>query len=92
MSRHLAVFGMQWGDEGKGKIVDYLARSATAVCRFQGGDNAGHTLVVGERRIALHLIPSGVLQPDVRCLIGAGVALAPEVLTRGDRCLEAAGL
>lgn len=74
------VVGAQWGDEGKGKIVDVLARRAGLVVRFQGGNNAGHTLVVDGEKIVLHLVPSGILNPDTRCLIGNGVVLDPLVL------------
>lgn len=74
------VVGLQWGDEGKGKIVDLLARSAAYVARFQGGNNAGHTLVVDGQKIVLHLVPSGILHPGSRCVIGHGVVVDPEVL------------
>jgi adenylosuccinate synthase len=74
------VVGAQWGDEGKGKIVDLLAAEAEMVVRFQGGNNAGHTLVVGGEKVVLHLVPSGVLHPGVRCVIGPGVVLDPGVL------------
>ncbi len=72
--------GAQWGDEGKGKIVDLLTREADLIVRFQGGNNAGHTLVVGEKTFILHLIPSGILHKDKKCLIGNGVVLDPEIL------------
>jgi adenylosuccinate synthase len=75
--RCVAVVGAQWGDEGKGKIIDYLAEQATIVARYQGGANAGHTVHVGDEEFILHLIPSGVLYPDVRCLLGNGVVLDP---------------
>jgi adenylosuccinate synthase len=74
------VLGTQWGDEGKGKIVDLLTENVTAVVRFQGGHNAGHTLVIGGQKTVLHLIPSGVLREGVLCLIGNGVVLSPEAL------------
>ena len=80
MSQNVVVVGAQWGDEGKGKIVDLLAAQADAVIRFQGGHNAGHTLVVGGEKTVLHLIPSGVLNRGVECLIGNGVALSLEAL------------
>lgn len=73
------VIGAQWGDEGKGKIVDLLTEQAEVIVRFQGGNNAGHTLVVGEQKVILHLIPSGILHQDKTCLIGNGVVLDPEV-------------
>ena len=71
---------MQWGDEGKGKIVDLLTQFADTVVRFQGGNNAGHTVVVGEETVILHLIPSGALYPDKKCMIGNGVVVDPQVL------------
>jgi adenylosuccinate synthase len=76
----LIVLGAQWGDEGKGKIVDYLTAKMTAVVRFQGGHNAGHTLVINGKKIVLHLIPSGILHSDVICCIGNGVVLSLEAL------------
>ncbi len=76
---NIVVIGAQWGDEGKGKIVDLLTREADAVVRFQGGNNAGHTLVVKGRTLILHLIPSGILHPGKVCLIGNGVVIDPEV-------------
>ncbi len=80
MARRVVLVGTQWGDEGKGKIVDLLTDRADAVVRFQGGHNAGHTLVIDGAQTILHLIPSGILRPDVRCLIGNGVVLSPEAL------------
>ncbi|GAB4276335.1 MAG: adenylosuccinate synthase [Deferrisomatales bacterium] len=77
---NVVVVGAQWGDEGKGKIVDLYAREADAVVRFQGGNNAGHTLVVEGEKIILHLIPSGILHPDTTCCIGNGVVVDPGVL------------
>ena len=77
MTRAVAVIGMQWGDEGKGKIVDRLTDRASVVARFQGGHNAGHTLVIDGERTVLHLVPSGVMREGVRCLIGHGVVLSP---------------
>ena len=78
MGNHVVVLGTQWGDEGKGKIVDLLTDNARAVVRFQGGHNAGHTLVVDGEKTVLHLIPSGILRAGVQCLIGNGVVLAPD--------------
>ena len=78
----VAVIGAQWGDEGKGKIVDIYSREARGVVRFQGGNNAGHTLVVGGEKVILHLIPSGILNPGTVCCIGNGVVVDPEVLLR----------
>ena len=77
---NVVVIGTQWGDEGKGKVVDLLTAHASRVVRFQGGNNAGHTLVVDGEKSILHLIPSGILYPDKRCLIGNGVVVDPEVL------------
>jgi adenylosuccinate synthase len=77
MGKNRAVLGCQWGDEGKGKIVDLLAAEADVIARFQGGANAGHTIVVGQSRYVLHLIPSGIIQPGKRCYIGNGVVLDP---------------
>ena len=80
MGKNVVVIGTQWGDEGKGKVVDLLTDKADAVVRFQGGHNAGHTLVIQGRKTVLHLIPSGILREDVRCLIGNGVVLSPTAL------------
>ncbi len=77
---NIIVIGMQWGDEGKGKIVDLLTEFADVVVRFQGGNNAGHTVVVGQETVILHLIPSGALYPDKKCAIGNGVVVDPQVL------------
>jgi len=76
----IIVVGAQWGDEGKGRVVDYLARGAQVVARFNGGDNAGHTVVAQGHTLKLHLVPSGVLHPTLTCLIGAGVVVNPETL------------
>ena len=80
MGRFVIVIGTQWGDEGKGKIVDLLTERAVAVARFQGGHNAGHTLVIGGRKTILSLIPSGILRDGVQCFIGNGVVLSPQAL------------
>jgi adenylosuccinate synthase len=77
MSRADLIVGLQWGDEGKGKIVDHLAQTHDFVCRFAGGHNAGHTIVVGDKKYALHLIPSGVLNPKAKNIVGNGVVLSP---------------
>ena len=77
---NVVVVGTQWGDEGKGKVVDLLSSQAQMVVRYQGGNNAGHTLVVGGEKFIFHLIPSGILHPGTQCLIGNGVVLDPEVL------------
>ncbi|RMG00204.1 MAG: adenylosuccinate synthase, partial [Nitrospirae bacterium] len=80
MSKVVVVVGAQWGDEGKGKIVDSLTRKADVVARYQGGHNAGHTVVIGDEQFILHLIPSGILHPDKLCLIGNGVVVNPRAL------------
>jgi adenylosuccinate synthase len=92
MSKNIVVIGTQWGDEGKGKIVDWLAESASGVVRFQGGHNAGHTLWVNGKKTILRLIPSGIMHPSVTCYIGNGVVLSPEALLKEIAELEAAGL
>ena len=79
---NVGVVGVQWGDEGKGKIIDYLSTYADVIVRFQGGANAGHTIVVGNERVILHLIPSGILREGKFCVIGNGVVLDPEVLQK----------
>ena len=89
MARAVVVLGTQWGDEGKGKIVDLLTESADAVVRFQGGHNAGHTLVIGDRKHVLHLVPSGIFREHVACLIGNGVVLEPnELLKEIDKLVD----
>jgi adenylosuccinate synthase len=88
MSKNVVVLGTQWGDEGKGKIVDLLTDQAEVVVRFQGGHNAGHTLVIEGEKTVLHLIPSGVLREGVTCLIGNGVVLSPEALLKEIAELE----
>ena len=88
MGKNVVVLGTQWGDEGKGKIVDLLTDKVAAVVRFQGGHNAGHTLVIDGKKTALHLIPSGILRQHVYCLIGNGVVLSPEALLKQVRELE----
>lgn len=90
--RNVVVVGTQWGDEGKGKIVDLLTDRVAAVVRFQGGHNAGHTLVIDGQKTVLHLIPSGILREHVDCLIGNGVVLAPDALQKEVEKLEAGGL
>jgi len=92
MPRSVVILGTQWGDEGKGKIVDLLAAQADAVVRFQGGHNAGHTLLVDGRKTVLHLIPSGILTQNARCLVGNGVVIAPDALIREIEGLEQAGV
>ena len=88
MPNSVVVVGTQWGDEGKGKIVDLLTREVSTVARFQGGHNAGHTLVIDGQKTVLHLIPSGILHRGVECLIGNGVVLSPEALLREVEELE----
>src|SRR5579862_2435038 len=80
MGKFVIIIGTQWGDEGKGKLVDLLAERAAAVTRFQGGHNAGHTLVIDGRKTVLSLIPAGILRAGVQCLIGNGVVLSLEAL------------
>jgi adenylosuccinate synthase len=89
---NLAVIGAQWGDEGKGKIVDLLTSRFSVVARYQGGHNAGHTVYVGGTRFVLHLIPSGILHPQVTCVIGNGVVVDPEALFREADELAARGI
>ncbi len=88
---NIVVVGTQWGDEGKGKIVDYLAERADAVVRFQGGNNAGHTVVAGGREYKLHLLPSGILYPGCTCVIGNDVVVDPKVLLEEMDAMIAAG-
>jgi adenylosuccinate synthase len=88
----LVVVGAQWGDEGKGKVTDLLAERADVVIRYQGGNNAGHTIVRGDEVFKLHLIPSGILYPGVQCLIGNGVVLDPQVITEEINGLHARGI
>ncbi|MEE8042158.1 MAG: adenylosuccinate synthase [Pseudomonadales bacterium] len=92
MGRNVVVLGTQWGDEGKGKIVDLLTEGVAAVVRFQGGHNAGHTLVIGEEKTVLHLVPSGILREGVLCLIGNGVVLSPPALLDEISYLESRGV
>jgi adenylosuccinate synthase len=92
IARNVVVIGTQWGDEGKGKLVDWLTDRAQGVVRFQGGHNAGHTLVIGSRKTVLHLIPSGILRGNVDCYIGNGVVLSPQALVQEMDELEAAGV
>jgi adenylosuccinate synthase len=91
-SRNVVVIGAQWGDEGKGKIVDWLTDHARGVVRFQGGHNAGHTLVIAGKKTVLHLIPSGVLREKVACYIGNGVVLSPQALVEEIATLERGGV
>ena len=92
MGKNVVVIGTQWGDEGKGKLVDLLTEKADAVIRFQGGHNAGHTLVINGTKTVLHLIPSGILREGVHCAIGNGVVLCPDALIDEIKILEQAGV
>lgn len=92
MGKNVVVLGSQWGDEGKGKVVDLLTDKATYVVRYQGGHNAGHTLVINGEKTVLHLIPSGILRENVTCIIGNGVVLSPDALMDEMTALEARGI
>ncbi len=92
MTQGLIIVGAQWGDEGKGKIVDLYSQRAQIVARFQGGNNAGHTLYVGDQKLILHLIPSGILHPHTLCYIGPGVVCDPEVLEKEMAALTASSV
>ncbi|MGB9151205.1 MAG: adenylosuccinate synthase [Burkholderiales bacterium] len=92
MAKNVVVIGTQWGDEGKGKLVDWLTDHADGVVRFQGGHNAGHTLVIRGKKTVLHLIPSGILRNGVACFIGNGVVVSPEALLKEVDTLEVAGV
>ncbi len=92
MGRTVVIVGTQWGDEGKGKVVDLLTDRAGAVIRFQGGHNAGHTLVIGNRKTVLHLVPSGAMRKDIACIIGNGVVLSPAALLDEIAKLESEGV
>jgi adenylosuccinate synthase len=92
MGKNVVVIGTQWGDEGKGKLVDLLTEQAQAVVRFQGGHNAGHTLVIRGEKTVLHLIPSGILRENVQCMIGNGVVLSLNALVEEIEILEKAGI
>ena len=86
------VVGTQWGDEGKGKIIDVISDRTDLTVRFQGGNNAGHTVVVGKEKFILHLIPSGILNPNSMCIIGPGVVVDPKVLLKEITVLEEKGV
>ncbi|MDA8206560.1 MAG: adenylosuccinate synthase [Thermaerobacter sp.] len=88
----IVVVGTQWGDEGKGKVIDFLSEQADVVVRHQGGNNAGHTVVVHDREFKLHLVPSGILYPDTLCVIANGVVIDPKVLLEEIAYLEARGV
>jgi len=92
MTNNTLILGLQWGDEGKGKIVDALAETAGAVCRFQGGHNAGHTLKVDGVQKVLHLVPSGILHPNVHCVLGNGIVLSLSALAKEIKELQESGI
>ena len=92
MGKNVVIIGTQWGDEGKGKLVDLLTEQVSAVVRFQGGHNAGHTLVIQGEKTVLHLIPSGILRDNVLCMIGNGVVLSLSALMDEIEFLEKAGI
>ena len=89
---NVVVIGAQWGDEGKGKIVDFLADHADAIVRYSGGANAGHTIVIGGEQYALHLVPSGILYPDKTVYLGTGMVIDPEALFAELSMLEERGI
>lgn len=92
MAKNVVVIGTQWGDEGKGKIIDLLTDRVTAVVRFQGGHNAGHTIIIDGKKTILHIIPSGIMRPNIQCLIGNGVVLSPQALLEEITMLEGQGI
>src|ERR1700747_3356461 len=89
---NIVVLGAQWGDEGKGKVVDLFSEKFSVVARYQGGHNAGHTVFIGKRKFILKLIPSGILRPGIQAVIGNGVVLDPAALLEEMETLEAAGI
>src|SRR3954463_15450161 len=91
MDMIIVVIGAQWGDEGKGKIVDILSERFDVVARYQGGHNAGHTVIIGGRRHVLHLVPSGIFHPKTQCVIGNGVVLDPLALIEENEAIEKFG-
>ena len=88
----LVILGAQWGDEGKGKITDYLSKKADFVVRYQGGDNAGHTVEIGEKQYKLHLIPSGIFYEDKVCILGNGLVVNPKALLKEIKYLNDKGI
>ena len=92
MAKNVVIIGTQWGDEGKGKIVDLITDKVSSVVRFQGGHNAGHTLVINGNKTVLHLIPSGIFRNNVQCLIGHGVVLSMSALLKEMGELEKSGV
>ena len=91
-SNIVVVIGAQWGDEGKGKVTDYFAARANYIVRFQGGNNAGHTIILDDKTVKLHLIPSGVLHKECKLIIGNGVVIDPRVLIKELNMLKKEGL
>ena len=92
MRMPLVIVGGQWGDEGKGKVVNLLSQGADIVARYQGGHNAGHTVTIGEKKYALHLVPSGIIASKKLCVIGNGIVLDPEALMAEMKKLEESGI
>jgi adenylosuccinate synthase len=92
MAKTMVILGSQWGDEGKGKIVDLITEKAQLVVRFQGGHNAGHTLVIDGNKLVLHLIPSGILHEGVMCVLGQGVVISPQALMDEIDILNSKGI
>ena len=92
MVQNTLILGLQWGDEGKGKIVDALAENSEVVCRFQGGHNAGHTIKVDGEEKVLHLVPSGILHPSIDCVLGNGLVLSLRALSEEILELEQSGI
>ncbi len=88
---NIVLVGTQWGDEGKGKIIDLLAEDADIIARYQGGNNAGHTVMIGDEEFILHLIPSGILRPRKECVIGNGVVVDPKALLEEIQMLRENG-
>ena len=87
-----AVIGTQWGDEGKGKIIDLLSEKADIIARYQGGNNAGHTVIIGNKKFILHLIPSGILHENKKCIMGSGLVIDPEALIKEIEELKERGI
>lgn len=92
LSWPVAVIGTQWGDEGKGKVVNFLAKDADVICRYAGGNNAGHTVVIKDKKFKLHLLPSGIFYPDKICILGNGMVVDPEVLLQEIKTIQSSGI
>ena len=88
---NIVIAGAQWGDEGKGKIVDLLCEKVQVVARYNGGHNAGHTVLIGDQKYVLHLVPSGILRPGIICVLGHGMVIDPRRPEEGDRGAARAG-